>query len=575
MAVQRSTSSNSIGSTTSASQRLPSSASRVLGHSVNAMSKTWNRARGVGGSMSISGLGSLGAVRAMEPDFTGGSTLGSRMSRDNEPAPYVEPAVWDEGVIKRRPRVGYPKGLVFGRAIDTVGRTWGVYDAADDREGESEYDQRRRRCLPAVVVRCVDYLTTWGPKEEGIFRVSGRASHLQKLRREFDAGADMDLTLCEAADLDPHAIAGTFKSYIRELADPMLPTAVEAKLDTYLHRRTTGAQENVDELVAMIAELPSANWFLLADVIGLIDLIPRHADLNRMSHNALMISLGPTLRLSGEVVALLLRHREALFANPPMVSAEDLVNFGSEELLTLSPTYESLALPSLTVAKAPVATLAPRLSKKNSFSNLLGGSRSSMRRSQSAQVLSVSPVPPRIALPETTHVDLPKFRATEDIAEGDEMESIETAEPVAKASDKMEDAQYAPGTVASRARVFSTSTPIADRFRRGSVASSVGIKHDSSLSSSPSSDSSLSGIDGHPVELPPPPNPRGGLRRSPPIFFQSKNSSVVSSDSTDDVVAAGMKRKDDPSRVRDPDGAPGGAKRLSSGPSLDEDVLIN
>jgi hypothetical protein len=28
----------------------------------------------------------------------------------------------------------------------------------------------------------------WGPKEEGIFRISGRSSHIARLRREFDAG---------------------------------------------------------------------------------------------------------------------------------------------------------------------------------------------------------------------------------------------------------------------------------------------------------------------------------------------------------------------------------------------------
>lgn len=592
--VQRSASSNSISSTVS-HQRIPSSASRVLGQAGSAVSKTWMRARGVGGSMSISGLGSLAQVRGMEPDFTGPgsystppSSLSRKLSRDVDIAP-IEVATWEEGIVKRRARVGYPKGHVFGRPIDTVGRTWGVYDAAEERLGESEYEQRRRRCLPAVVVRCVEYLTTWGPKEEGIFRISGRASHLQKLRKEFDAGADLDLMLSDPGDLDPHAIAGTFKSYIRELPDQMLPPYVESQLDEYLHKR----KDDVDLLVGVIAELPSANWFLLADVISLIDLIPRHADVNRMSHNALMISLGPTLRLSGDHVTLLLRHREVLFANPPMVSVSDLIDFGSDELLTLSPTYEDLALPSPVPSSASsIKKPAPRLAKKNSFSNLLGGGRASVRRSQSEQALSVSPVPPRLALPEPVQVDLPSFRMTEDIDEGDEMESLDT--DVAKASDVIEDAQYAPGTVASRARVFSTPTPIADRFRRTSTISDLRPPKTESIASSFSSVSdSLSGINGeHVDELPVPPNPLVGLRRSPPIFFQSKaGSRSASPSSTSSVVSnvavpvappaevvpvqsAGKKRKDDASRVRDPDGAPGGAKRLSSGPSLDDEVLV-
>jgi hypothetical protein len=63
------------------------------------------------------------------------------------------------------------------------------------------------RLLPAVVVRCAQHLLIWGVQEEGLFRwvvvlkiysyiyllfssssVSGRPSHVSKLRSEFDSG---------------------------------------------------------------------------------------------------------------------------------------------------------------------------------------------------------------------------------------------------------------------------------------------------------------------------------------------------------------------------------------------------
>jgi hypothetical protein len=70
----------------------------------------------------------------------------------------------------------------------------------------------------------------WGPKEEGIFRINGRSSHIARLRKEFDSGAsttqrsfdadnsgaDLDISDCHPGDLDPHAVAGFFKSYLRE-----------------------------------------------------------------------------------------------------------------------------------------------------------------------------------------------------------------------------------------------------------------------------------------------------------------------------------------------------------------------
>jgi hypothetical protein len=47
-------------------------------------------------------------------------------------------------------------------------------------------------------------------------RISGRATHVAKLRAEFDTGADFDMRECEPGDLDPHAVASIFKTFLRE-----------------------------------------------------------------------------------------------------------------------------------------------------------------------------------------------------------------------------------------------------------------------------------------------------------------------------------------------------------------------
>lgn len=47
-------------------------------------------------------------------------------------------------------------------------------------------------------------------------RISGRASHIAKLRSEFDTGADYDLKESNPGQLDPHAVASVFKAYLRE-----------------------------------------------------------------------------------------------------------------------------------------------------------------------------------------------------------------------------------------------------------------------------------------------------------------------------------------------------------------------
>lgn len=596
--VSRSSSNNSIASTASTAnhQRFPSTATRVLGHAGKAVSSTWNRARGVGSSMSISSMATLNPVRGMEPEPVSPGPLTRKLSHDTSSIiPLQEGLVFSDEVVKRRGRTGL-RGRVFGRDLGLAGRAWGVFDANEERPGEDEYHRRRRQCLPAVAVRCVDYLQTVGREEEGIFRISGRSSHLARLRKEFDAGADLDLTLIQPCDLDPHAIAGTFKSYLRELPDTMIPLHIEHRIEEYIVKK----KDDLNELADHLAQLPSANWFLLADVIMLIDLIPKSISVNRMSHQALMLSLGPTLRLSGEHVQLFVRHRERLFAEPPAVSPRELVDFGDEEIPPLSPVYHEINLPNVATS-APVAPPlpkrpAPKVSKRPSFGNLLASARSSaMRKSQSDQTLltshhtgngasaSTPAAPPRLDLPEniqSRHV----FIETDP----DETEELRSSNgghsPPVKAADIVDDHQYAAGTVAARARVYSAAatgtTPIADRFRRSSTTIDNSLGGSSlSLSSASSVSSSLgNNSGGHSSEaLQPPPNPMTSIRRSPPIFFSSAVASAnnVSEPTTEAATTTppankGVKRKDDAGaeRTREGDVARDPAKRLSAGPGV-------
>ncbi|KAJ7725852.1 hypothetical protein DFH07DRAFT_1066827 [Mycena maculata] len=96
-----------------------------------------------------------------------------------------------------------------------------------------------RRMLPALVVRCAQHLLIWGVQEEGLFRVTGRPSHISKLRSEFDTGADYDMTECTPGDLDPHAVASVFKAFLRELPEPILTQALIPYFEAALAQETS------------------------------------------------------------------------------------------------------------------------------------------------------------------------------------------------------------------------------------------------------------------------------------------------------------------------------------------------
>ena len=85
---------------------------------------------------------------------------------------------------------------------------------------------------------------------------------------------------CDPGDLDPHAVAGLFKSYLRELPSPILTPGMTPMFDAYAKRIQGNAPPSIltlaemdnheehqpDELDELLAQLPDANWFLLSEI---------------------------------------------------------------------------------------------------------------------------------------------------------------------------------------------------------------------------------------------------------------------------------------------------------------------
>ena len=73
------------------------------------------------------------------------------------------------------------------------------------------------REVSVVIESCVAFLLSF-LEEEGLFRIPGSLAEVKRLKSGFEAG------LNELTDRvrDPHAVAGTLKSYLRELPEPLL-----------------------------------------------------------------------------------------------------------------------------------------------------------------------------------------------------------------------------------------------------------------------------------------------------------------------------------------------------------------
>lgn len=89
------------------------------------------------------------------------------------------------GTMLRPPfrRLAQGGGLVFGRPLaDCVRDTKPLVVVGGHEDGIEA------RFIPALVLRCVQHIERWGLTEEGLFRIAGRTSHINKLRIEFASG---------------------------------------------------------------------------------------------------------------------------------------------------------------------------------------------------------------------------------------------------------------------------------------------------------------------------------------------------------------------------------------------------
>jgi len=123
---------------------------------------------------------------------------------------------------------------------------------------------------------------------QGIFRLSGSQSEVNRLRKEYDKGETVNLTAIE----DPHIIAGLLKLYLRELPSPLFPFELYDKL--------IEAHQNKEHTLSILQflfkeELPPANKATLKKLLELLAFIEKNSEENKMTSSNLSIVFAPNL----------------------------------------------------------------------------------------------------------------------------------------------------------------------------------------------------------------------------------------------------------------------------------------
>ncbi|TDL24119.1 RhoGAP-domain-containing protein [Rickenella mellea] len=250
------------------------------------------------------------------------------------------------------------------------------------------------RWLPAIVLRCAQHLEKWGVQEEGLFRIPGRLVHVNRLRAEFDSGADYDMSESGPGELDAHAVASVFKAYLRELPEPILTRPLLPYFDAAMSAESSAvasadaaANPNgapramkgpglpsgprgspaplrkppslstfalptlstrlpsstlLNTLSVLIARLPPENRDLLRTVTELIRVTAKNSKETKMPMSNLLLVFCPSLSMSPPLLRVLCEG-EGIWNGPPKgVPVDDPVvvdikREDSEEVLDISP----------------------------------------------------------------------------------------------------------------------------------------------------------------------------------------------------------------------------------------------
>ncbi|EFA78205.1 MYND-type zinc finger-containing protein [Heterostelium album PN500] len=165
--------------------------------------------------------------------------------------------------------------------------------------------------LPDLVYKSIEYLRERGTKEEGIFRLSGSASAINKLREEFDSGADVDLS----TQLDQHVVSGILKLYLRQIPETLFTEEYPEELEGLRAGGNSpdAVSMRINGITALLKQLPEPNRCILHHLCSLLNIIAFEPS-TKMTTVNLAIIFAPTLGCPVEVMTVLIDYYEPIFS---------------------------------------------------------------------------------------------------------------------------------------------------------------------------------------------------------------------------------------------------------------------
>ncbi|KAJ2552472.1 hypothetical protein EV175_003297, partial [Coemansia sp. RSA 1933] len=148
------------------------------------------------------------------------------------------------------------------------------------------------KVLPPIVEKCLTEIELRGLEEIGIYRVSGAAADVSRLRLLFNTDPDaIDLSWSDFQDIN--VVSGVMKQFLRELPEPLMTYNLydgfinAASIDDY--------DERLWAIKDLVHALPAANYTVLKRLGEHLERVTDYEEVNHMYGTNLALVFGPSL----------------------------------------------------------------------------------------------------------------------------------------------------------------------------------------------------------------------------------------------------------------------------------------
>lgn len=218
--------------------------------------------------------------------------------------------------------------------------------------------------VPQVLKSCTEFIEKHGVVD-GIYRLSGIASNIQKLRHEFDSEQIPDLTK-DVYIQDIHCVGSLCKLYFRELPNPLLTYQLYEKFSDAVSAATD--EERLIKIHDVIQQLPPPHYRTLEFLMRHLSRLAAFSYITNMHSKNLAIVWAPNLlrskqiesacfsgtaafmevRIQSVVVEFILNHVDVLFSSKLSSLIREGAGHNSlsrpKSLLVSSPSTKLLSL---------------------------------------------------------------------------------------------------------------------------------------------------------------------------------------------------------------------------------------